>query len=76
MRPLSLVKNHFYFLVAILLFALTFTAYYFTGEGGATPFHYFVPLADAFLHVNLWGVLWISKSVGKILRVCFLIFNS
>src|SRR3972149_3442946 len=54
MKFLSLVKSRFYIMVALIFFVITFTVYYFTGEGGATPFHYFVPLADAFLHGRLY----------------------
>ena len=54
MKFLSLVKNRFYVLVALLFFVLTFIVYHFTGEGGATPYHYFVPLADALLHGRLY----------------------
>jgi hypothetical protein len=54
MKLSSLVESRFYILVALIFFALTFIVYYFTGEGGATPYHYFVPLADAFLHGRLY----------------------
>ncbi len=53
-KLLSFSKSHIYIIVALLLFLVTFTVYYFTGEGGATPYHYFVPLADAFLHGRLY----------------------
>jgi hypothetical protein len=54
MKLLPLLKNSFYILVALIFFILTFIIYDFSGEGGATPYHYFVPLADALLHGRLY----------------------
>ncbi len=47
------LKHHSHIFIAIFFFILTFIVYYFTGEGKPTPYHYFVPLADAFLHGRL-----------------------
>ena len=49
MNIISTLKNRYYLLLAFLFFLITFVVYYFTGEGGATPYHYFAPLAEAFL---------------------------
>jgi hypothetical protein len=46
-------RRYFAPVAALGLFLLTFVVYYFSGEGGATPFDYFVPLADGFLHAHL-----------------------
>jgi hypothetical protein len=50
-RPLP--KRYFAPLAALVLFLLTFVVYYFSGQGGATRFDYFVPLAYGFLHGRL-----------------------
>jgi hypothetical protein len=55
MKFLSILQSRVYILVCLLVFLVTFVVYYLTGEeGGATPYHYFVPLADAFLHGRLY----------------------
>jgi hypothetical protein len=53
MNALLLPKRYFAPFAALVLFLLTFVVYYFSGQGGATPFDYFVPLADSFLHARL-----------------------
>ena len=66
MKFLPLVKNRFYIFFALFFFVLTFFVYYFTGEGGATPYHYFVPLADAFLHGRLYVLekpIWLNELI-------------
>ena len=54
MNLLNLAKAHQYIFIALAFFLSTFIVYYLTGEGGATPYHYFVPLADAFLEGRLY----------------------
>jgi hypothetical protein len=54
MSLLSVATRRYYILISLILFCITFAVYYFTGEGAPTPFHYFVPLADAFLHGRLY----------------------
>lgn len=49
-----MIKKYPYIVIAFLFFCLAFIIYHLTGEGGATPYHYFVPLADAFLHGRLF----------------------
>ena len=50
----SLLKEHRSIIVALSFFIISFIVYFNTGEGGATPYHYFVPLADALLHGRLY----------------------
>jgi hypothetical protein len=50
MNPLPLIERHFSLFGAVGLFVVTFLVYHFTGEGRATAYDYFVPLADGFLH--------------------------
>jgi hypothetical protein len=67
MNLLSLKGDNVRLIIAFFLFALTFVVYYFTGEGSPSPFHYFVPLADAFLHGTLYLVdppSWLNELVG------------
>lgn len=54
MNILATLKNRYYVIVALLLFLLSFTVYYLTGEGEATPYNYFAPLAEAFLDGRLY----------------------
>jgi len=54
MNFLSTIRKRYYLLVALFFFLLTFAVYYLTGEGGATPYHYFAPLAEAFLDGRLY----------------------
>jgi hypothetical protein len=53
MNTLPLLKRHFSIFAALILFAVTFLVYRFSGEASATPDDYFVPLADAFLHARI-----------------------
>ena len=54
MNILLLLRNRYYLILAFLFFLITFVVYYFTGEGGATAYHYFAPLADAFLEGRIY----------------------
>jgi len=54
MNFISLIKQKKFLLIGLLFFIIAFVVYYLTGEGGATPYHYFVPLADAFLDGRLY----------------------
>ena len=49
MNIISTLKNRYYLILAFFLFLLTFVIYYFSGENKSTAFHYFAPLAEAFL---------------------------
>jgi hypothetical protein len=53
LNSLPLPRRYFAPITALVLFSLIFVVYYFSGQGGATPFDYFVPLADGFLHARL-----------------------
>ncbi len=64
MKLPAVFQNRPYILVALAIFVVTFVVYYFTGEGKPTPYHYFVPLADAFLHGRLYlleGPNWLNE---------------
>ncbi|MER3445507.1 MAG: hypothetical protein C4291_01120 [Candidatus Dadabacteria bacterium] len=66
MKFLSLLKSRSHISVALIFFILTFIVYYITGEGGATPYNYFVPLAHAFLHGRLYVLekpLWLNELI-------------
>lgn len=54
MDRLSRIRNRYYLLLAFLFFLITFVVYYFTGESKETAYHYFAPLADAFLDGRLY----------------------
>ena len=67
MNLLSFIRNYIHLIIAFLLFSLTFIVYYFTGEGSPTPFHYFVPLADALLQGRLYlvdNISWLNELIG------------
>jgi multisubunit Na+/H+ antiporter MnhG subunit len=53
-------------LICLLLFAVAFVVYYFTGEGHPTYYNYYVRLADAFLHGRLYlldNPSWLNELV-------------
>jgi len=54
MNFLSIITKRYYLILALSFFLLTFVVYYLTGEGGATPYHYFSPLAEALLDGRLY----------------------
>ena len=54
MKILDTLRNRDYIVIASLFFMLAFVIYYLTGEGGATPYHYFAPLAEAFLEGRIY----------------------
>lgn len=53
MKLTSSLNNRICIFITFSFFIITFAVYYLTGEGSSTPFHYFVPLSDAFLHGRL-----------------------
>ena len=54
MNLLGTLKKRYYIILALFFFVLTFVVYYLTGEGGATPYDYFAPLAEAFIDGRLY----------------------
>ncbi len=53
-------------LICLLLFAVAFVIYYFTGEGHPTYYNYYVRLGDAFLHGRLYlldNPSWLNELV-------------
>ncbi|MER3445506.1 MAG: hypothetical protein C4291_01115 [Candidatus Dadabacteria bacterium] len=51
----SVFKGKWFSIITpLLLFAITFLAYYFTTDGHPTPYNNFVRLADAFIHGRLY----------------------
>lgn len=68
MNILATLKNRYYVIVALLLFLLSFTVYYLTGEGEATPYNYFAPLAEAFLDGRLY-LLDKPSELNELLRI-------
>lgn len=66
MKQIRFIYKYSYLFIALLFFVTTFLVYYLSGEGGATPFHYFVPLADAFLHGRLYlveNISWLNELI-------------
>ena len=54
------------YLAALVIFAVTYLVYYLTGDGEKTPYHYFVPLADAFLHGRTYlveNISWLNELI-------------
>ncbi len=54
MNLLSTIRKRYYVLLASFFFLLTFAVYYFSSEAKATAYHYFAPLAEAFLDGRLY----------------------
>lgn len=54
MPIISTLRTRYYLLFAFFFFLLTFIVYYFTGESKSTAYHYFAPLAEAFLDGRLY----------------------
>jgi hypothetical protein len=51
---LNILRNRYYLLLGFLFFILAFVVYYFSGESRETAYHYFAPLAEAFLDGRLY----------------------
>jgi hypothetical protein len=53
LSSLPFLRRHVSAFTALALFVLTFLVYYLAGDGRATPYDYFVALANGFLHGRL-----------------------
>jgi len=60
------IRNNYPLLIGLAIFLVAFTVYYLSGEGKPTPYHYFVPLAEAFLHGRLYlveNITWLNELI-------------
>ena len=67
MKLIRIIQKRTYLLTVLIFFSVTFLVYFLTGEGGKTPYHYFVPLADAFLHGRTYlveNIPWLNELIA------------
>ncbi|MEQ9618254.1 MAG: hypothetical protein RIG61_03660 [Deltaproteobacteria bacterium] len=67
MNLTRIIQKRTYLLTALIFFSVTFLVYFLTGEGEKTPYHYFVPLADAFLHGRTYlleNITWLNELIN------------
>jgi hypothetical protein len=64
---LSTLKNRYYLILGFLFFLLAFVIYFFSSESRETAYHYFAPLAEAFLDGRLYLLSkpsWLNELLG------------